>query len=79
DPFIGAHGLQIFWGANRAAPTGEEIRWASRASTSAPFDNVVVLDELVRPSFDPSLSIDLHHIVFASSVAGTSDIYEAFR
>jgi hypothetical protein len=77
DPFLGAHGLQVFWAANMGA--GEEIRWSARSSVVEPFSSFAVLGELGRPSFDPKLSVDLRHIMFTSGRSGSNQIYEAFR
>jgi hypothetical protein len=77
DPFLGAHGLQIFWATNK--DIAEEIRGSTRGSTSDPFSTFTVLDELGRPSFDPTLSVDLRHIMFVSARSGNNEIYEAFR
>jgi hypothetical protein len=77
DPFLGAHGLQMFWAANMGA--AEEIRWSARGSVVESFSSFAVLGELGSPSFDPALSVDLRHIMFASGRSGSNEIYEAFR
>jgi hypothetical protein len=78
DPFIGAQGLQLFWAAN---PPMEQIRSATRASVTQRFTLSRTLTELGQPNFDPTLSVDLRHIMFAAQRAGDrhQQIYEAFR
>jgi hypothetical protein len=78
DPFIGGQDLQLFWAAN---PPMVTVRWATRASVSSPFSSFRSLTELGGPNFDPTLSVDLHHILFASQRATDQyqQIYEAFR
>lgn len=77
DPFLAARGLQIFWATNKAV--AEEIRWSTRNSVDETFASFAVLAELGRPSFDPTLSVDLRHIMFASGRSGNNELYEAFR
>jgi hypothetical protein len=78
DPFIGGQDLQIFWAAN---PPMEVIRSATRASVAVRFSVTQPLSELGGPNFDPTLSMDLHHIMFASQRPADQhqQIYEAFR
>jgi hypothetical protein len=78
DPFIGAQDLQLFWAAN---PPMEQIRSATRASVTQRFILSRTLTELGQPNFDPTLSVDLRHIMFAAQRAGDrhQQIYEAFR
>jgi hypothetical protein len=77
DPFLGAHGLQIFWATNK--DLDEEIRWSTRGAIDESFSTFAVLNELGKPSFDPTLSVDLRHIMFASARSGNNEIYEAYR
>jgi hypothetical protein len=77
DPFLGGRSLQVFWAANTGA--AEEIRWSARGSVVESFSSFAVLSELGSPSFDPTLSVDLRHIMFASGRSGNNEIYEAFR
>ncbi len=74
DPFIGSDGLVLFW-----ATDDRQIAWADRTAFEQPFVAHGLLAELGTPAFDPTLSLDLHRIYFASDRAGQKDIYEATR
>lgn len=76
DPFLGDQDRQLFWAANRPH---EEIRWAMRASVTQRFSPYQALLTLGVPDYNPTLSVDLRHILFGSSRSGNQEIYEAFR
>jgi len=76
DPFIGDLDRQLFWAANKPK---EDIRQSTRSSSTQPFSPFQGLTELGTPDYDPTLSMNLRHIMFGSSRSGNQEIYEAFR
>ncbi len=74
DPFLGGDSLVLYWATDK-----REIEWAARASPQVAFEVQSTVAELGAPAFDPTLSRDLRHIVFASDRTGDADLYEAWR
>jgi len=72
--------LQIFFNSDRGGKAGD-LYVAARSSPTAMFGTPSPLTELNSPAndSDPTLSRDLHYIMFASNRAGSPDIYEARR
>jgi hypothetical protein len=76
DPWLGEMDLQIVWATN-----DRQIVVASRPDVARPFGQAAMIEGIGVPAYDPTLSYDLRHIVFASDRdhPGSSDIYEAYR
>ena len=79
DPFVASYGLQVWFASSRSG--AGDLFWSYRASTADPFVTPVALDTLNTSSkeSDPTLSADLHYILFASDRLGLPQIFEAYR
>jgi hypothetical protein len=76
-PFVAQGGLVIFFASTRGG--NSDLYYSSRRSTDEPFPAPVALTDLNSPSYesDPTLSPDLTYMMFTSSRAGSTAIYEA--
>jgi hypothetical protein len=77
DPFVAQGGLVIFFTSTRQA--GGDIFWAARQSTAEAFPPPQPVIDLNSASYDSdvTLSVDLTYVMFDSTRAGSSDLYEA--
>jgi hypothetical protein len=72
-------GLSIYFESSRTG--GSDLYVARRASRSDPFGVPQAISELNTTAVDgdPWISPDRHHLCFASTRSGTSELYEAAR
>lgn len=79
DPFVASYGLQVWFASSRSG--SGDLFWSYRASVNDPFLAPVALTTLntATKESDPTLSADLHYILFASNRIGLPQIYEAYR
>jgi hypothetical protein len=77
DPFVAQGGLVVFFTLTR---NGQSDLYSSvRRSTDAPFPLPWPLTDVNSPAIDsdPTLSVDLLYLMFASSRSGNTEIYES--
>ena len=75
-PYLVEDGTRIYFDSGRTRPWS--VYMANWDSASRMFLPPVTLPEL-GPARDPCLSPDEQYIVYARSVGGANDLFEAFR
>ncbi len=79
DPFVAQGGLVVFFTLTRPGQPGD-LYWSVRRSTDASFPPPWPLTDVNTPPYiesDPTLSVDLMYLMFASSRSGNMEIYES--
>ncbi len=78
DPFVAQGGLVVFFTLTRVRSEGD-LYWSVRRSTDASFPPPWPLTDVNSPAIesDPTLSVDLLYLMFASSRSGNTEIYES--
>lgn len=82
DPSVSADRLTIVWSTDRSGTLGAFDVWmATRASRTAPFENLRNLTEINSATYEgsPEISPDGLTLLFASEVGGQSDIFMSTR
>jgi len=78
DPFVAQGGLVVFFTLTRPGQSGD-LYWSVRHSTDASFPVPWLLTDVNSPAAesDPTLSVDLLYLMFASGRSGNIEIYES--
>ena len=78
DPFVAQGGLVVFYTLARSGQSGD-LYWSVRRSTDASFPPPWPLTDVNSPfaESDPTLSVDLLYLMFASARSGNVEIYES--
>jgi len=78
DPFVAQGGLVVFFTLTRSGQNSD-LYWSVRRSTDASFPPPWPLTDVNSPAVesDPTLSVDLLYLMFASGRSGNIEIYES--
>ena len=78
DPFVAQGGLVVFFTLTRPGQSGD-LYWSVRHATDASFPPPWPLTDVNSPAAesDPTLSVDLLYLMFASARSGNIEIYES--